>query len=32
MNSEITYKDSVFKNLEGKNYDLLSKFGELQKD
>jgi len=32
MNSEITYKDSALKNIEGKNYDLLGKFSELQKD
>jgi len=32
MNSEITYKDHVFKNLEDKNMDLINKFGSLQKD
>jgi hypothetical protein len=32
MNSEINLKDSNFKNLEDRNYDLLNKFSSLQKD
>jgi len=32
MNSEINLKDNNFKNLEDRNYDLLTKFSSLQKD